>query len=210
MTPWCTKDQLTAITREHDKMRAALREFQRETGTIEEKAKPVKEKRRNGHHLECTCYDCGVIDWTAILTEVASKGKTLTPEGVHFAKSQRVSGELRSRYLDHLRTCYGDERLDLAELEARMREVMSAATEAELKLLICDLPSLPLPPVKTVPDVIEQKECNVSMAFGVAAVFMFIIAILSSFTLHTSAEQAAFILSVIFTGLFGLLSFLNR
>ena len=134
-----------------------------------------------------------------------------TPTGVNLAPALRVSGELRSRYLDHLRVSYEQEYLDLSELEARMDAAMKAVTEADLKRLICDLPKLPAEPVKiTLEKKEEPEQASSAMAFAMASGCMCIIAVLSTFTFHSAEGIAIFTSSTVLAWFFGLVAWVQR
>lgn len=67
-----------------------------------------------------------------------------TPEGVHITSTPRTNGELRRKYTAHLDDMYTDERISEEERDARKALAEKAETDAELRLLISDLPGLPV------------------------------------------------------------------
>jgi hypothetical protein len=67
------------------------------------------------------------------------------PQGVHIEHGQqRASNILRDRYINALTECHVDGRLNDAEHKAREQAAEKAVTEADLRLLLDDLPGLPL------------------------------------------------------------------
>src|SRR5271154_1736349 len=163
-------------------MRAALRSFHHENGM----------DMAHEFNGACDCDSCRESRKILRVRKEEKKPVDKKPEekillpGVNLAPSQRVAGALRDRYLEHLRTSYEQERLDLPELSARMDAAMKAVTEADLKTLICDLPVLPVlypavpykVPVKSQKEA-EVEDATVSMAFGTSAVSVFVLAVLS-------------------------------
>ena len=78
------------------------------------------------------------------------------PPGIHLERGQqRASTVLRERYHDALLACKADGRLDEATAAARLKASRQAVTEADLRLLLEDLPGLPLPEEK--PETWRQK-----------------------------------------------------
>lgn len=189
MTPWYTKEQRAAIQQQRDMMHAALPAL-----------------REYMTHVALREYQHGNGMDTPLATH-PEKEKQLVPAGVNFAQALRVSGELRSRYLDHLRGCFEDERIDLAELNARMDAMMSANTEDELKFLIHDLPVLPSPAILVVK---YGAHWSTSMAYLTASIGMFVIAFLGSFLLSDLKGQAIFCLSFVWMIAFTVLSLVTR
>jgi len=108
---------------------------------------------------------------------------------VNFAPGQRVSGELRTRYLDHLAGMCQQEYVDLDEMNARMEAMLAARTEEELKFLLHDLPALKPVPGK------EKHHLGASVTFFIPFIAMFAVAIVSSFQLTSASGQIRFSLA---------------
>jgi hypothetical protein len=73
------------------------------------------------------------------------------PEGVTVTSKPRASGALRRKFIEHLGTAFADEYITKEEFDARHAEADKAETDAELRVLISDLPSLPAPKVEEKP-----------------------------------------------------------
>jgi hypothetical protein len=72
----------------------------------------------------------------------------VVPEGIKVTGKPRASGALRRTFINHLSTAYADEYITKEEFDARHAEADKAETDAELRVLIADLPSLPAPKVE--------------------------------------------------------------
>lgn len=67
------------------------------------------------------------------------------PDGVKVTAKPRASGALRRTFIEHLGTAFADEYITKEEFDARHAEADKAETDAELRVLIADLPNLPAP-----------------------------------------------------------------
>jgi hypothetical protein len=79
------------------------------------------------------------------------------PEGVKITAKPRASGALRRTFIQHLGTAYADEYITKEEFDARHAEADKALTDAELRVLIADLPSLPAPKQQDKPKLTWKK-----------------------------------------------------
>ena len=78
------------------------------------------------------------------------------PEGVDMRTRKRVSRAERDKYVAHIRMCYEDDRMDEREFTRRMELASAAVTEADLQILMHDLPGFPGPEPEADPTVTEQ------------------------------------------------------
>lgn len=66
------------------------------------------------------------------------------PEGVNITAKPRASGALRRTFTTHLNQMLAEERIDAEEHATREALALKAETDAELRVLIADLPGLPV------------------------------------------------------------------
>ena len=133
--------------------------------------------------------------------------------GVNFVTGQRVSGKLRTRYLDHLRELYEQEYFGLDELSARQDAMLLANTKEELDFLLYDLPLLPAEVTIAKPEEKKEDPYSVSTAFSISAIAAFVIALTGAFSHFASGnygEQAIFGLSLAWMVTFGVLALVMK